>query len=374
MSAVPPRPLRRTARWRDTVLGALLAALERPRLWVVCLLGFLVRGGLFLFLLPIVVLPTPAGIQAELAPLLVPLVFGQVSPGLGLLTVALLAVGAASLVLGGLVGAWMDALAGREAAADAAPEAAGIAAASDVVEAAPDTAAPAADGRVVGAVCTARLLAHAPLAVALAWCAPRVATTVHAELVTPFEVATPIAVRIATALPDAITVVLVAWLLGEAAGGLAAREIVIRRRSAIRGALLGWLDLLRHPVASAATIVVGTAAVTLAVAPALVAAAAAWGSARSLLFEGAPPAHVALALAGFVTLWLGGLVLAGLATAFRAVAWTEEWLRHRPATVLGDAVGSAGGTGTIGDRSTDRRAGWPARGTADTLEAPQRRS
>ena len=54
------------------VLRASLAAvLGRPRWWLIALAGYLVRGGLLLFLVPIVVLPTPAGLANAVAPTLV---------------------------------------------------------------------------------------------------------------------------------------------------------------------------------------------------------------------------------------------------------------------------------------------------------------
>src|SRR5687767_650785 len=98
----PPRP------WSGGLVSALLLTLERPTDWAIALAGFLARGGLIAFLLPIVVVPTPAGIQATLAPLLVPVVFGEVSPGLLALLGTLVVATLAWLLVGGFVGAWSE--------------------------------------------------------------------------------------------------------------------------------------------------------------------------------------------------------------------------------------------------------------------------
>ena len=49
--------------WREAVVAAVLIVRARPALLAVGLVGFLARGGLILFTLPIVVLPTPTGIS-----------------------------------------------------------------------------------------------------------------------------------------------------------------------------------------------------------------------------------------------------------------------------------------------------------------------
>ena len=65
-----PRQPSPTQPWPAATVAALLHPLERPESWWVALAGFLARGGLLLFLLPILVLHTPAGVQTELSPLL----------------------------------------------------------------------------------------------------------------------------------------------------------------------------------------------------------------------------------------------------------------------------------------------------------------
>jgi hypothetical protein len=58
--------------------------------------------------------------------------------------------------------------------------------------------------------------------------------------------------------------------------------------------------------------------------PALAAAAAGWLRVRDMLVGGREPVVVLGAVAIWVAIWLGGLVLAGVGAAVRAAAWTLE--------------------------------------------------
>lgn len=325
--------------WAGAVTAALLVTLEQPGVWVVSLAGFLARGGLLAFLLPIVVLPTPAGLQNALSPILRPSVLnGEIGASLVPLAAATGTVVVTLFVLGGLVGAWADVVVARRFAASLD--------ADDELWRGRASRLPVLDAFGV------RLLAHLPLALALVWGGPPIYDAAYAQLLTPFEVTSPLVLRIAAGVPAVLVVVAVAWLLGEAAGGLGVRELVLGRRGVVRSVLHGWLGLLGRPFGRAATLGLATGLVLLAVAPALVAAALAWNRLRAALYEGRPE-DVALGLVLFVALWLGGLVLAAVATSARAAMWTAEWLRgRRPIEVPDDDVG------TIGDPGGTDPGGW----------------
>lgn len=334
--------------WADALGAALLATLEQPAVWVVSLAGFLARGGLLAFLLPILVLPTPAGIQNSLSPILRPsLLNGEIGAGLLPLAAAAASAGVGLFMLGSLIGAWADVVVVRRFASaldrdDAARH--GAAARPPVLEA-----------------LAVRLLAHLPLALALLWGGPAVYDAAYAQLLTPFEVTSPLAVRIASAVPGVLVVVVAAWLLGEAAGGAGVRELVLGGRGVGRSVLRGWLGLVRRPVASFVTLVLATGLVLAAVAPALVAAAMAWNRLRAALYEGRPE-DIVIGLLLFVALWLGGLVLAAVATSARAAIWTAEWFR---------APRRSGGpddqVGTIGGRGGTDPGGWPGSERSGTV-------
>jgi hypothetical protein len=349
----PPRSPSPTQPWPAATVAALLLTLERPASWWVALAGFLARGGLILFALPILVLHTPAGVQTELSPLLVPFLFGGSSSGFITLSITVAALGAFALLAGGIAGAWSDRVLILHAAyADA--DATG--------------AAPEGDSRQVLVVLTARWLAHVPLLVALGWGAARVVTTVYREVTVPFEVVTPLLVRIVVAVPDALAVIGVAWLLGEAAGGLAAREVVLGRRGGLGAAVAGWAGIVRRPLASLATVGWTSLALAVAVGPGLLAAAAAWRWVRAVLWDGGEPLLVVAAIGVFIALWLATLALTGFACALRSNAWTAEWLRRRGRLVASEPTPPRGWAGgTIGDAEGTRQEGWPSSGASGTL-------
>ena len=145
--------------WGTVISGAFVVTLLRPVSWALGLAGFLAGGGILLVAWPILVLPTPTGLQNALGGPVSSLVFGDPSPGL----VALIAAGAAALLLlvlaGTLAGAWAE----RQGIAVA------LEAAAD-----DDLGLPAADldgAPGAGRVAVVRLLGLAPVVIvaALAW-------------------------------------------------------------------------------------------------------------------------------------------------------------------------------------------------------------
>ena len=352
--APAPRSPSVTQPWSSATVAALLHPLERPATWWLALAGFLSRGGLVLFALPILVLPTPAGVQTELSPLLIPFLFGGASNGLVAFSATVAALGALALLAGGLIGAWSERLV--------------ILDAGDADHGAlepPDRVATVT--AQVFVVLTARWLAHVPLLVALVWGGARIVATVYREVTVPFEVVTPLLVRILAGAPDAIAVIGLAWLLGEAAGGLAAREVVLARRGGLGAAVAGWAGLVGRPLASLATLAWTTIAVLVAAGPGLLAAGAAWRWVRATLWDAGDPLAAAGAVGVFVGLWLATLALTGFAAALRSSAWTAEWLRRRGLLAMGDPQPGGWRVGTIGDGEGTRPEGWPSSGASGTL-------
>ncbi|HEY0443979.1 MAG TPA: hypothetical protein VGC90_07150, partial [Candidatus Limnocylindrales bacterium] len=169
--------------WGPTLLAATGTSLDAVELWPIALAGFLARGGIVLFLLPIVVIPTPSGIADVIAPALISFAFGLVSPAFIAIVVTLVVSIVAAIVLGGLAGVWADVLLIR-AIAGAGASGGSTAADRDV------------PGGVVVRAFAVRFLAHLPLWIALAWGAVRIVEATYTELVTPFEVVTPLALRV----------------------------------------------------------------------------------------------------------------------------------------------------------------------------------
>ncbi len=335
------------------MVAAALMTLARPTLWVVALAGFLARGGIVAFLLPIVVLPSPSGVANVIAPSLTSFAFGLVSSSFVEIVAALVTFLLAWIVLGGLVGAWADIELVRSAVGD---EELGLGDGYFV---------PPGKGSIARAF-GVRVLAHLPLAVALAWGAVRIVQSAYAELVTPFEVVTPLFIRVLGDVPDAIAVIVTLWLLGEAAGGLAVRHAVLGRRSAAASVRDGWLDLVRRPRSGFGTLLATDGAVGLTVVSSALAAGVVWSWVRLAVLGDDGPGQVGAATGILVAVWLGGLVLTSVAVAWRSVAWTAEWLRVMPRPVVDENV-AASSLGTFGGADHARPGGRSSCRSSGTL-------
>ena len=87
------------------ILASLLVTVGRPAWWLLALAAFLVRGGFAVFVLPIVLLPSPLAISNSLGPLIIPIVLGRVSTEV----IAIGAVGSVAVVTWLVVGGWIAA-------------------------------------------------------------------------------------------------------------------------------------------------------------------------------------------------------------------------------------------------------------------------
>jgi hypothetical protein len=289
------------------MLAAFLAAIGHGRWWLLALAGFLVRGGIVLLLPPLVVLPTPADLALMASPAL--LGAGLQSPTPLLVTLLVVAVLALTAVILGssLLGAWLDASLIEAAATDAELEGLG------------------ASGAVpVNAGVTVRLVAHLPTFVALGLGFLAIGDATYAELSSP-QPGLPLVVRILLRAPLATGAIVVAWLLGEAWGGLAVRRL--GRGASMRSALAGGLRDLGRPSAIA-TLVLTTLAVSLLVVVLWLAAGRAFDRLWPLLVDGAPPEMQFVALGLLVATWAAGLWLLAIGLAWRSSAWTAEAFRR----------------------------------------------
>ena len=276
--------------------------LRDPGSWIVALAAFFVRGGIVIALLPILVLPTVAGLANGLGPLLIGFVFaGPTAPFVeAVVMVALVAI--AWLVVSTAVGAWLDAGLATEAAV-----ATGIAGGTGLRS----VAAPRA--------VVARLLAHIPTAIVVAWAAVAIVDATYQELIAPGAPTLPVPVRVALRVPDAVTLVLVAWLLGETIGGIALRRLA--RGESIRGSLARAPITFLRP-AGLATFGATVVAVTLACGIVVVAPGLVFD--RLQLLVGSGPLEFLGGLVGLVVTWVVGLLVLAIALAWRQVAWTLE--------------------------------------------------
>jgi hypothetical protein len=284
--------------------AALAASLGRPRWWVLALAAFLVRGGIVIVLLPLVSLPSAPALATALAPTIEALALSRQSvPG----------VLAATAILTGLVGivafaawlgSWLDNTLRSEAET------------SDELDLRPSLEPPSA-WRALGV----RLVAHIPTFIALGYAAIRIVIATYQELLSPGAPSIPIALRVLARAPDAIVVATVAWLVGEALGGIAARRLAESEglRRSLRGALG---DLLR--LRGVATFVVTDAAVIAAALLLIAVVGRAAEHLRAYLLDRADDVSLAAALFLLVTTWVLALAVLGATLAWRATAWTSE--------------------------------------------------
>ena len=286
------------------MVAALAATLARPAWWSMALAAFLVRGGILLLLLPILTLPTPAELAPVLSPMISALAFGGLTPAVGLAILVILAVGLAVLGGVGLTGAWLDRAQLLEAATD-----------EDLDLGWMPVHASLRDALAL------RLAAHLPTLAAAGYATFRLIGATYAELLSPGNVSVPLPLRIVERAPDAVVVVALAWLAGEAIGALAARRTAAG--ASFRDAIWRSARQLagRRGVT---TLIVTTLAVGAVLTPFLLVAAMSWAHLREVLLEGAHPALVAAALLVLVATWILGLATAGAVLAWRTAAWTAE--------------------------------------------------
>ncbi len=300
------------------LVRALLVTLVTPATWVMALAVFLLRGGILLVALPILVLPTPVGLGNVLSPALSSIAFGSLPIELVVIAAAIGLGSLIWLVVGGWIAAMLEAEAVRIVASDEdlAP----------LIATAAQTTQP--DGRLVATqVLIARLVAYLPLAVALSIGSVRLVFVTYRELTSPFDVETPIVLRVLQASPEVVIALVVTWMLGEIVSAAAVRRITLDRIGVARALLGSVRAMVRHPLSSLIRFWVPTAVLLLVIGPSVLAAGAGWDSVRSILGSRPEPAALVLSTVLFIGLWVVGLLLIGVVCAWRAAVWTAAAVR-----------------------------------------------
>jgi hypothetical protein len=304
---------------------AVLTVLARPRLWALGLAGFLARGGIVLLVLPILTLPSVVGVTTFVGPTAI------TAAGLSARFVALAAVAvpilATWLVAGTLVGAAVDVALVREALRP------------DGATGWPGADPDRGDRGLLRRLLAVRLITLVPLGLALAWGVARLVEVGYRELILPGDLARPFVLRVLAGAPEVVLALLVAWLVGEVVGAVAVRLAIVEGRSAgpaLRGALR---SIARRPLAPLGILGATLGGSIVVVAPPVAAATIAWQAVRTSFLGSAEPASALLAVGVFVAAWLGGLVLAGIAAAWRSVAWSVALVRDHRGAGAGTADG-----------------------------------
>ena len=337
----------------STVLtGAFVVTLVRPVSWALGLAGFLAGGGLALMAWPVLVLPSPTGIQNALGGPVSTLMVG--TPSTAMLALIWTGIVAGVVLFGAalLAGAWAERnliAVALEAAGDE-----GMLAPRDL------RGAPGA-----GSVAILRLCALLPvLAVAIVAWGPLYDAAYH-QLVLPDDLATPLGLRVVRDVPGVVVALLATWVVADAAGAIGVRRLVIERRPILVAWAFGWVDLVRNPLRVLATAAFGLVVLALLAIPGVLAAASGWARVRDVMTQSPDPLIAMGTVATWVAIWLGGLALAGVGAAIRAGAWTLE---ATPVVPDGDATPAFGRraclTSVSGVTRSTRGASTPCSGEA----------
>lgn len=286
------------------MLAALAAALGRPGWWSMALAAFLIRGGIIVVLVPLIPVPSIGSLVGQLSPAVSAVAFAGVTTTTLVAVAGLVGAVAGVVAVAGLAGAWLDLAQLREAAGD-----------EDL-----DLSWAPTGGSLREALAL-RLAAHLPTLAAATYASFRVIAAGYDEVLAPGDAAVPLAARVLGRVPDAAVVLAVAWLLGEAVGGLAAR-------SAAAGApFRAALAASARQVAGRrglATLALTTAGVLVALVPLLIVAGNARQQLRDQLMGAVDPILVAASLLALVAAWILGLTFLGAVLAWRTAAWTVE--------------------------------------------------
>jgi hypothetical protein len=317
--------------WRAGAGSAAAVAAADPGSWALGLLGFLVRGGALLVVLPILSVPSPV--------LLSMLFRGEVGMiGRGELRLIAIGVGVAVSIVaiaGVIVSAYADLALAERFVRD--PE-------SEVLRRgrAPEPLTRRSRRSLLWWVASVQAVALLPIIGVISLLVTGVVRSTSDELIAPTTTELSLVARVVTAIGPQLLVALVVLALVEMLSSLATRRLMANAwgllpdgpddASETRVALHGVGRLIRRPARVLATALTGWLVILLVAGFVLAVSSLAWATTRDVLVSGssgdpvgwlAATALVAL----FASVWIGGLGLIGFATALRSGLWTADALR-----------------------------------------------
>ena len=295
---------------------AALVALGVPRDWPVGLAGFLARGGIVPFALPILVLPSVVGLTTFVEPTsisaagLSPRLIVLIGVSVGLLSVW--------LVLGSLVGVACErVLVGAVLPTD-------------------DRLGVIDPG--LARLLAVRLVSLIPFLAALAIGGVRLEQVAYQELILPSDAVRPVVARVLADAPEVVALLAAGWLVSESIGAIAVRLIVLGGSSPGDAVVRAALWVARHPVRWLVVTLGTTVGSVVVVGSAIVVAMTLWSLVRTTLLGAGDPVAIVLATVSFVAVWTAGLALAAVSAVWRSTALSLA--------VVGDHRG--GGPVTVG--------------------------
>jgi hypothetical protein len=302
-SAAPPRPSEPTGSVRF-VLGVLLRrALSQPASWANGIAGFLARGGLLVFALPVWVLPTPVEVSLLLGPVDV------TGPPLnvGLVAAVAVAVGVALLVMA-ITAAASDLAAYRRLFGEQDER---------LWESA----------RVVAALVAIEALVLVPAVLTAALTAGRLVEIGRQEYFLPSSLEIPFALRVIGAARAEMLALAACLVAADVAYAILSRMVLSRLILPVGTAAPGGPNLLARAAQAAGAWMAGWVVTAAFVLPGVGLVSRAWSLVQAALAGGGLPgspaalAGVLVTVVGFVACWGLAVAAGGAASITRGLLW-----------------------------------------------------
>jgi hypothetical protein len=320
------------AGWRAGAGAAAAVAAADPGSWALGLLGFLVRGGALLVMLPILSVPSPV--------LLSMLFRGEVGMiGRGELRVIAIGVGvvlAIVAILGVIASAYADLALAERFVRDSESE--GLRQGRRAVP-----LSRASRRSLLWWVASVQAVALLPVIGVVSLLVASIVRATTDELLSPTTTELPLVGRVLPAIGPQLLIAGVVLVLVEMLSSLATRRLMANAwgllpagpddGSETRVALRGAGRLVRRPARVIATALTGWLVIGTIGGFVLSVTLLAWGTARDVLVAGGATGDPVGWLAGaalialFAGVWIGGLGLIGFATALRSGLWTADAVR-----------------------------------------------
>jgi hypothetical protein len=180
-----------------------------------------------------------------------------------------------------------------------------------------------------------------PLALAIAWASQGLYDAIYGELTTPTNLVTPLPLRVIQHAAGAVLVVVVAWLVSEVVGAIAARRCVLLGSGPWRSIAEALFQMVRRPISSVCTAIVSFGASAVAIGLGMATTAMTYDWCR-IAARNQQPMSVTLGIGSFsttrdfrplvflaaamalVVAWVVVLAASGISSAWRSAAFTGE--------------------------------------------------
>jgi hypothetical protein len=295
---------------------------HEPTLWALGALSFAIRGGWLLLAVPIITFPGDGQLSTIFGPVLT-----TSGPSSGLAVLLAVAVVAALIVAGAAIclAAFTEVSAFDRTVHR--PETTGLRAGR-----APHELGGGERRGLIARVAGLQVLGLVAILAVAAVVGRRIPQIVIAELQFPSNPTDPVITRVLGQIRGELLVLAAIAVLVDIAIAVASRRMLARRFGLADGVRANAPAIVRRLLRIALTALVCWAVTVAALLVALAAIGFTWTEVRDLFLapavaSGPDLLREMVTLVAFVAAWIGGLALAGLASAFRAALWTTGSIR-----------------------------------------------